>query len=205
MKKLVAGLAVLAVLAGAPAFAANPHNDCCDVDVTVKIDAITELWSSLGTAQERQSAAPPVLNVTNASGVIPASGKAQDTMAVCANVDTDISVAILGGTNIPTGTRFHVIVAPTNRATYNCVGAWTNGQVISGVTIENVVAAKVITWDRRASGYVGTAPGTSVPAYSGTTAINAVSTAVDYAADAIHEMPAIQEVTPTVMWTIAAM
>ncbi len=208
MKKLIAILAAvgMVMMFGTAAFTANPwENDGDRLDVVIDVAAITEVWSNLGSGQKRSGDPAPVLSITNAGGIIPANGKAHDTVKVASNINTNISVEILLNTDIPTGTRFHVIIAPTNPTTYNCVFAWTEGLLRDGVTIENVVAATVITWDRRASGYQGTnVPGYTVAAFSGTFGSNAVSTLVDYAADAIHEMPAVDTVTPTILWTIAA-
>ena len=64
MKKL-ALMAVVALVA-TPVMAVNPYADCTDVDVTVNIDALTELWSNMGTGQERQGNPAPVLQITNA-------------------------------------------------------------------------------------------------------------------------------------------
>ncbi len=210
MKKLIAILAAISMVMmfGTTVLAVNPwENDGDRVDVEIDVAAITELWSNLGTGQARSGTPAPVLDITNAGGIIPATGKVTDGINVNSNVNTDISVEILVTTDIPTGTRFHVIIAPTNSATYNCVGAWGEGAVVGGVIVENVTVAaggKVITWDRRAAGYEGfNVPGYTIAAFSGTAAINSVPTVVDYAADSIHEMPAIQNETPTILWTIA--
>ena len=209
MKKLIAILAAISMVMmfGTTVLAVNPwENDGDRVDVEIDVAAITELWSNLGTGQARSGTPAPVLDITNAGGIIPATGKVTDGINVNSNVNTDISVEILVTTDIPTGTRFHVIIAPTNSASYNGVFAWVNGVVRDGVTVINVTFAaggQVITWDRRTSGHVGTPIGTAVLAFTGTAGINSVSTVVDYAADAIHEMPAVGTVTPTILWTIS--
>lgn len=214
MRKLFIGIAAVALLAlfALPVMAdveANPWDDCCDVQVLITIPQMAELWSNLGTAQERQSASPAGVKVTNAGGIIPAEGIAEDTLTHLSNIGVDVSVELSSSPNhIPEWTRFHVIVAPSNRGSYNCVFAWGGdaGATFSlgSISITNVNAANIITWDRRAgTTYVGNLPDTAYDAFSGSATTNSVGHLVDYAVDAIHGMPATGSMTPTVIWTIA--
>ena len=197
--RYLAIVGLMAVLA-APGLAqtlTNPWADCTDIGFSITIPPMIELWSSLGTAQQRSGAEAVALTVTNIGGFIPTGGIAQDAICYLGNtVPIDVSVQLDG--DIPEQTRFHVIIAPTNRGSYNSVFAGLAGQV-------DVAATKVITWDRRAgSTYVGNLLGTPIAAFSGVASVDAQSVLVDYAVDAIHGMPANGAVaTPTVLWTLA--
>jgi|GEM_PF-7034575 len=213
MRKLFIGVAAVALLAllAVPVMAVepNPWSDSCDVDVEITIPEMAELWSNLGTGQERNAAAPPTLTVTNAGGIIPAEGIAQDTLNHLSNIAVTVSVELEGATPIPEWTRFHVLVAPSNRGSYNCVFAWGGAAgatfMLGSWSITNVNADAVITWDRRDSGtgYVGIQPDVPQVAFTGSATTNSVAHLVDYAVDAIHGMPTAGSSTPTVMWTIA--
>ena len=200
--RYLAIVGLLAVLA-APGLAqplANPWADCTDIGFNITIPPMIELWSTIGTNQQRNSAPAVALTVTNAGGTIPAGGKAEDAIAYLGNtVPIDVSVQLDG--DIPVWTRFHVIIAPTNRPLYNSVFAGLAGQVD---VVVDAGMGKVITWDRRDTGHVGNVLSTPYAAFSGIASAASQSVDVDYAVDAIHGMPANGAVaTPTVLWTLA--
>jgi len=209
MRKLVIGIAVVALLAllALPVMAApgpNPWDGCCDVDVTITIPEIAELWSHLGTGQERSLTPAPIVTVTNAGGIIPQTGIAEDKLWHCSNIPVTVWVTLESTPGIPPWTRFHVIVGVTNRGDYNCVGAWPNGAHGANYTIVNATATdSTITWDRGATTYSGKQPDFAYVAFDGSAGPDMVPHLVDYAVDAINGMPAVGSSTPTVMWTIA--
>lgn len=204
MRKLFIGIAAVALLAlltlPVMAVEANPWSDCSDVQVEITIPEMAELWSSLGTGQERNDNLPAQVKVTNAGGIIPQEGIAEDTLTHCSNINVTVSVTLQDG--IPPWTRFHVIVAPSNRESYNCVWALPEGYYGTHL-IENVVADEVITWDRRSDAYSGNQLGAVIEAFTGSAGTASVAHQVDYAVDAIMGMPSVGSKTPTVIWTIA--
>ena len=202
MKTLLGIVAVVALLAlpgqAVDLNASNPWQNCTDVSFSITIPPMIELWSTIGTAQQRDSAPAVALTVTNAGGLIPAGGKAQDAITYLGNtVPIDVSVELNG--DIPVWTRFHVIIDPTtNKDTYTSVGAGTGGAYI------NVTATKVVTWDRRDTGYLGNTLGMAYPAFSGIASVLPLSVRVDYAVDAINGMPTSgATAAPVVLWTLS--
>ena len=198
--KTLLGIMAIAVVAlmAVPALAANPWADCTDVAFNITIPPMVELWSTIGTAQQRDSAPAVALTVTNAGGLIPVGGKAQDAITYLGNtVPINVSVQLNG--DIPVWTRFHVIIDPTtNKDTYTSVGAGTGGAYI------NVTATKVVTWDRRDTGYLGNTLGMAYPAFSGIASVLPLSVRVDYAVDAINGMPTSgATAAPVVLWTLS--
>jgi hypothetical protein len=181
-------------MAGTPI--ANPWaTDGAQVGVNIEVGALGEVWSAMGTAQIRNSVAPPTLTITNAGGTIPAAGIANDTVYHYANVNYQVSVDISG--NIPDWTRFHVLWGVANRGSYNSVFAGLAGQT-------NVSAATVVTYRRDGGGYIGNQPGTPVVVQTGIPSTAANSTLVDYAVDAINGLPPVTAATPiTLTYTIA--
>jgi hypothetical protein len=195
---MLAGLAALGLMA-APTMAqqlTNPWSgDGAEVKITIDVPAIGEVWSSIGSGQARNNNPNVVLQITNAGGFIPAAGIAEDTVYANSNVNYEVSVELDG--DIPAWTRFHVLVGVQNRGAYNSVFAGLPGQT-------DVDAATVITFDRRDTGFVGAnTPGNAIPAFTGVAGSSATPTLVDYAADAIHGMPAISDMDIELIWTIA--
>lgn len=180
----------------APLF--NPWANEATPEVKIEVNPIGEVWSDLGTNQYRNHAAIPNLRITNAAGIIPAAGKAADTVSHFANVDYVVSVD-LGTTNsIPNWTRFHILWNISNRAAYTSVGAGFPGAI-------EAVASTIVTYRRDAGGYIGTTPGTPVAVQSAGASASATPTPVDYAADAIHGLPSVGTSLPIeVIYTIAS-
>lgn len=178
----------------------NPWaGDGGEVDVEIVVGQIGEVFSSVGTGQDRNNDPALPLEITNAGGNIPPSGIAIDTLFHFANVDYDVLVDING--DIPEFSRFHILAGIQNRGSYDAVA----GGGTAGAT--QAVADNVVTYDRRAAstGYIGNQPGTPITLLSGTAANSLQTTLVDYAADAIHGLPAVTAGTATeVIYTIAA-
>ena len=194
MKKLLIALTAIALL-GLMAFAGDPNPWAGDGDTVafgVLVPNITELWSNIGTGQARNGAPAVVLEITNAGGVIPATGKASDVLNHISNVPVQIYVTLQG--DIPVYTRFHVIIEPTNA--YDCM-PW-------GMGTTPCAATTIITWDRRDPAYVGNALNVEIAAFTGIVTTGIIPHNVDYAVDAIHGMPAKGTTNTTVLWTIAS-
>jgi hypothetical protein len=203
MQKLlvgVAGLAMVAFAGSAMAADINPWTEEAQPDVNILVGSIAEVWSTLGNDQVRNSAPTPNLQITNAGGKILANGKYHDTLNHWANVNYTVSVA-LDAAGIPNETRLHVIVKPTNAATYNCVAPCLNfaGNV-------PVTASQVITWSRTGNAYQGgNSPGveTVITGINGAPTFSILSDAVDYAADAINALPPTGSQVTELIYTIS--
>ena len=204
IRKLSVSFAALAAMGIAGAASAQTLNnpwtgDGAEVDVEIVVGEIGEVWSSVGTGQARDGDPALTLEITNAGGNVPPEGIASDTLNHYANVAYDVLVDIDG--DIPEWSRFHVLAGINNQGSYDAVaGGGTGGNTQAD-------ADNTITWDRRdaGTGYIGTQPGTPVNVLSGAASNSANSTAVDYAADAIHGLPALTTGTPIeVIYTIAA-
>lgn len=195
MKKVLVALTIVALL-GLVAFAdTNPWEDDGDtVAFEVVIPNITEVWSTIGSGQARSSALDVELEITNAGGVIPASGKAHDTISHLSNVPVKVFVTLVG--NIPAWSRFHVIVGITNENDYDSVATW------AGRT--QPAADKIITWDRRATAYTGNQPSIEIEAFTGLATTASIQHKVDYAVDAINGLPPLGDASVEIIWTIAS-
>lgn len=179
----------------------NPWSgDGAEVDININVGQIGEVWSSVGTGQEREGDSPLVLEITNGAGNIPAEGRKLDVLNHYANVDYEIYVD-LGDGDIPEFSRFHVLVDVSNSNSYDAVA----GGGSAGAT--EALAANTITWDRRDSGtgYLGgNNPGTPVLALTDSMSNLPKQTNIEYAADAIHGLPSQSVTDFDVVWTIAA-
>jgi len=205
MRKLgilvIAMLLVVSMSVGVMALT-NPWVDDGDtVDVNLNVPPMGEVYSSIGTGQARNDDPAINLKVTNAGGVIPQEGIAEDTLNHYSNVSYNVFVEIDG--DIPNYSRFHVIVNPQND--YSSI----TSNIAAGHN--PVQADKVITWDRRVGGQYGqggygaNAPGDTIKAFSGSPSINSHQTNVDYAMDAIMGIPPENsDKNIDVIWTIAA-
>lgn len=178
---------------------ANPWaNDGAQVKLTVTVSPIAELWSTIGTNQSRNGAAPVALTVDNAGGRIAATGgKVSDTISYLSNVAIQAKVSLQG--NIPEWTRLHIIVKPTNA--YNCAPDVDHSFAGSVPAI----ADKVITWRHQGgSTYAGYQPGDAVQAFTGAASTASTQVPVDYAMDSVDGMPALNSgMDSTIVWTIA--
>jgi hypothetical protein len=209
MRHITAGILGLAAIglagtAWASTPIANPWtNDGAEVNLNVQVGTIGEVWSAKGTDQARNGHPAVNLVVTNAGGFIPATGRYADTVYHFANVNYEVSVDLSG--TIPNWTQLHVIIAPTNRGTYNCAQL-LQANCLVGQTA--VAASQIVTWRRDTAGYVlGNAiPGTPVVTMTGVYSASAVATDVDYAADAIYGLPPVNlPGNPVqIIWTIAS-
>lgn len=200
MRSLVIAAAITAAFA-TQAMASTPIvnpwvNDGDAADLNIQVGTIGEVWSALGTAQDRSSAPRENLIITNAAGLIPAGGKYLDTVSHFANINYEVSATLSG--NIPEWTRFHVLVNISNFAAF--------GDVFSNAAGTDPLVTQTITWDRRSPAYVGNQPNVAYVALSGTYSATATNTPVAYAADAIHGLPAanLPGNPITVTWTIAS-
>ena len=195
MKKL--GILVMAMVMvfglslGAMAELDNPWtNDGAEVNVDIKVSALGEVWSSIGTGQARNGDSNITLDITNGAGQIPQAGRAEDTIGALANVDYNVNVDLEG--TIPDYSMFHILVGINNRGNYNGVGQHTSAD-----------ADTILTWDRR-DGSWHSNPNNPL-AFTGVGQATAKSVKVDYAAEARHGMPDMQTVDDLqVVWTISS-
>jgi len=179
--------------------ATNPHQNNCDVGVDVNIPHVTELYSTVGTNQDRHSASNPIIEVTNAYGKIPSSGRTSDTINYLTN-GTSIEVSVELDLTIPNFSRFHVIVNPSNPSAYNMVTSTMPGG--GGVQVN---ADKVITWDKRGGSSWGGSNTLNSPvvAFTGSSSTLPSTVDVHYAVDAIHGLPSQGTTSTSVTWTIS--
>ena len=204
IRKTSLSLAALAAMGIAGAASAqqltNPWaGDGAEVDVEIIVGAIGEVYSAIGTDQARNSAPAVGLEITNAAGNVPSAGIAEDTLFTLANVNHEVSVELDG--DIPEMSRFHIVVNPSNRGSYDAVA----GGGSAGAT--QAAGDQIITWDRRdaVTGYLVGAnePNSPVAVLTGTPVLNAVATPVDYVADAIHGLPPVGSDPIELIYTIA--
>ena len=161
----------------------NPFADNAKVNVTIDVNEMGEMWTSLSNIN---------LNVTRADAYIPDSGKAHDTVSYLSNVPINVSVKL--DNDIPDYTLFHIIVSPTS-TDYTSVSSDHN----------QVEANKIITWDKRDGSYNQGSINTSYEAFSAPASTNIQNKMVDYAVEARHAMPEEDtDANTTIVWTISA-
>ena len=170
----------------------NPwKDDGAEVNVTLSISQMGEVWSAIGTGQARDGDSALKLEIDNAAGILPSdgSGVAEDTLSHFANVDYNVLVDIAG--EIPENARFHVLLNPTNRGLYDEINSG------GGTTVP--IADGIFT-------FTGTqTEGTDIKTLiTNNASLTSNSTPVDYAMDAISGLPPVGDEDIEGIYTITA-